>query len=81
MFVGGLRGAIAIALALRLPSHFLHFFLSTTVYVAILTVFIFGGATPKLLKCLDVRVNVPQPLKVENKYTSDDIERMKGWRY
>lgn len=58
MAFGGLRGAIAVSLANSLNSKFIRntpLFVTTTLYVIIFTVFVFGSSTKALVKLLRVK--------------------------
>ena len=58
MWLAGLRGAIAIGLALDLPTPHRYTMLTTTCGIVIFTTFVFGGATKHALAALRIPTNV-----------------------
>jgi len=55
MFFSGLRGAIAFALALNVPSSHSNLMVTTTLAVVLFTIIVFGGGTLPLLSILNVQ--------------------------
>ena len=70
LWFSGLRGAVAYACVRSFPDTFDHQkqFMSTTMMIVLITVFIMGGATEKMLHVLDIETDVN-----ENQY-------MEAWR-
>ena len=54
----GLRGAIAVGLAVAVPSRHRYIMVSTTVAIVFFTVFIFGGGTAKMLTAMGVKMGL-----------------------
>ena len=59
MWWSGLRGAVALALAVDMPSRHRYMFTSTTCVLIAATSLLYGGRTPSMLKRLKVRTGVP----------------------
>jgi len=56
LWFAGLRGAIAFTLALDVPTISNKIIFSNTVIIVLFTVFIFGGLTIPILKCLRIKM-------------------------
>jgi NhaP-type Na+/H+ or K+/H+ antiporter len=59
MWWSGLRGAVALALAVDMPSRHRYMFTSTTCVLIAVTALFYGGRTPAMLKRLKVATGVP----------------------
>jgi len=67
MWFGGLRGAMAFALSLNVPTPAQRAILTTTLIIVLFTVLVLGGATIPLLEFLDIpRGEVSSPIDREN---------------
>ena len=65
MWSAGLRGAIAIGLALDLPTPHRYTMLTTTCAIVIFTTFVFGGATQWVLRTLKIEMGVEDSAREE----------------
>ena len=61
MWAAGLRGAIAIGLAMDLPTPHRYTMLTTTCMIVLFTALVFGSSTPLLLKLLNIPTGVEEP--------------------
>lgn len=61
MWAAGLRGAIAIGLAMDLPTPHRYTMLTTTCMIVLFTTLVFGSSTPLLLKLLNIPTGVEEP--------------------
>jgi len=76
LWFGGLRGAMAFALSISVPTRApfdSHVFLTTTLVIAIFTIFVFGGLTVPLLKYLKVPMQGHGAPAAKNN-ADDDVE-------
>jgi NhaP-type Na+/H+ or K+/H+ antiporter len=60
LWFGGLRGAVAMALAVDMPSRHRHTLTACTCFVVFFTVAIMGGGCARLLKVLGIAMNVDE---------------------
>ena len=58
MWFVGLRGAIAFALALEIPSDGGHMILTTTLMLCVFTVVVFGSSTGLMMRFLDIDMHL-----------------------
>ena len=68
MWVSGLRGAIAIGLAMDLPTPHRHTMLTTTCMIVLFTTFVMGGSTPFMLHLLKVTTGHKQKRFVQHQH-------------
>ena len=61
MWAAGLRGAIAIGLAMDLPTPHRYTMLTTTCMIVLFTTLVFGSSTTLLLKLLNIPTGVEEP--------------------
>jgi len=75
MWWSGLRGAVALALAVDMPSRHRYMMVSTTCVLICFTVLVYGGGTVRMLRRLKIRTGVP-----EEDDDDDDVGiKMKAW--
>jgi len=80
----GLRGAIAVALAVQLEGPFRETVVATTMVTVLFTVFVLGGSTKSLLDYLQVDVNVDDsaesPSRIESIFIDPEVSAAKSRR-
>ena len=81
LWFSGLRGAMAFALSIEVPSDNPRVFLTTTLIMAIVTILVFGGLTISMLGWLNIRMNVVEDETEPRKKTEDEVAYLKksGW--
>jgi len=75
MWWSGLRGAVALALAVDMPSRHRYMMVSTTCVLICFTVLVYGGGTVRMLRRLKIRTGVPE----EDDDDGDVGIKMKAW--
>lgn len=80
MWWAGLRGAIAVSLALTFPSINRQMFISTTLFLTMITVFINGAFTGKVLEVLKIETGQEYAMKAEAYHTDEALAALTGWR-
>lgn len=68
LWFAGLRGALAFALSLDVPSSNGGVILSTTLIICVATIFLLGSFAGFMLKLLGIRTGVPSNVIIETKY-------------
>ena len=77
MWWSGLRGAVALALAVDMPSRHRFMMVSTTCVLVTFTVLVYGGSTLRMLRALKIRTGVHED--DDNHGDSSQSARMQAW--
>merc|ERR1712130_55275 len=81
IWLSGLRGAIAVTLALDIPSAMRDQLTAATVILSIVTVFLFGGTTSATLSILNITTGIEKQQKKISLHSTKEIFKMSGWKY
>jgi len=78
MWFAGLRGAIAFALALNVPSANKGYIITTTLFIVFFTTLVLGGTTEKLLTKLGLKAGLQQPSAAKSEDGSTPFISLSG---